>query len=369
MPEPLKNIFTPKLLGGFAEILEKTCPGFSPAPFLARVFDPGWEALELKQRMRHISHCLGAALPAGFPQAAHCLVKTTQRLIDRQGEKLAFEYCFLPDFIEVYGLEHPDAALSALETITRWSSAEFAVRPFLIRYPEPMYAQMLAWSVHPSPMVRRLASEGFRPRLPWGMGVPALKRDPSPTLPVLENLKADPAETVRRSVANHLNDISKDHPDLALQLARRWYGQSPETDWVVRHALRGLLKKGRPEALALFGFEQAAEGLEIEQLEVPEQLRIGDTLEFAFLVKNTGNQDCDIRLEYGIDYRTGTGKISRKIFKIKEIRLEVGASAPVRRSQRFTDFTTRKHYAGAHRLRILVNGRELAGREFELTDG
>jgi 3-methyladenine DNA glycosylase AlkC len=231
-----------------------------------------------------------------------------------------------------------------------------------------MYPKMLLWAEHSSPLVRRLASEGFRPRLPWGMGIPALKRDPAPVLPVLEKLKSDPAETVRRSVANNLNDISKDHPALALQLARRWQGKNPDTDWVVRHALRGLLKKGHPAALAMFGFEQGVAGIAIEDLQLPAQVPIGGNLEFSFLVKNAAKQDRQIRLEYAIDYLTGTGKISRKVFKIKELTLGAGAAETVWRHQRFTDFTTRKHYPGAHRLRILVNGKELVERAFSVLD-
>ncbi|MCB0534271.1 MAG: hypothetical protein KDD14_18860 [Saprospiraceae bacterium] len=360
MPDPLKKLFSEPLLSGFAQNLCRVLPAFNRADFLARTFDDGWEHRELKQRMRHIAECLGATLPPKYPEAVQVLVDTVGHLIAEQGEKMAFEYCFLPDFVEVFGLDHPDTSIPALETLTRWSSAEFAVRPFLLRYPERMYPQMLAWSAHASPMVRRLASEGFRPRLPWGMGVPALKRDPAPVLPVLEKLKADPAETVRRSVANNLNDISKDHPELALELARRWQGHNADTDWVVRHALRGLLKKGHPDALALFGFEQGLSGIVVENLQWRPEVRIGETFDFSFLVKNTDKLARQIRLEYGIDYLTGTGKTSRKVFKIKELTLQGGAVDTIRRQQRFTDFATRKHYPGEHRLRILVNGVEVA---------
>lgn len=366
MAEPLKHLFSRPLVEGFAQILQTTWHPFDRAAFVASVFDADWERRELKQRMRHIAERLGAALPPEYPKALQTVVLATEHLIGRHGEKLAFEYCFLPDFVEVFGVEHPEVSVPALEAITRWSSAEFAVRPFLLRYPERMYPQMLAWSQHASPMVRRLSSEGFRPRLPWGMGVPALKRDPSPILPVLENLKADPAETVRRSVANCLNDISKDHPDLALDIARRWHRQHPDTDWIVRHALRGLLKKGHAEALARFGFDQNVAGIVVENLEAPANVPLGGDLTFAFAVRNTASTPQQIRLEYGIDYRTGSGKVSPKVFKIKEIILDAGQVETIQKRQRFTDLTTRKHYPGAHRLRILVNGKERADWQFEV---
>lgn len=364
MAEPLKNIFSRPLVEGFAQTMQTVWPPFDRDAFAESVFDSGWEQLELKQRMRRIAESLGGALPAKYPAAINIVVHATEHLIRQHGEKLTFEYCFLPDFVEVFGQEYPDASIPALETITRWSSAEFAVRPFLLRYPERMYPQMLAWSKHSSPMVRRLSSEGFRPRLPWGMGVPVLKRDPAPILPVLENLKADPAETVRRSVANCLNDISKDHPDLALDIARRWHGRHSDTDWIVRHALRGLLKKGHAEALARFGFDRDVAGIVVENLEAPDSVSLGGELVFSFLVKNTTNNPQPIRLEYGIDYLTGSGKVSPKIFKIKEMILGAAQTETIQKRQRFTDFTTRKHYAGGHRLRVLVNGKEVSERGF-----
>ena len=339
-------------------------PSFPAKTFVSTVFSSAWEGLELKQRIRHISHALRGSLPAEYPDALAVLVKTTEKKIGREGEQLNFWYSFFPDFVETFGVEHPNESLPALESITRLSSAEFAIRPFLLRYPDRLHAQMLAWSRHPSPMVRRLSSEGFRPRLPWGKGVPALKRDPSPILPVLENLRNDPAETVRRSVANNLNDIAKDHPALVLDIARRWYGQSAETDWIVRHACRGLLKKGHPDALAHFGFEQGIAGVSVNNLQLTDSVRIGTALDFSFSLNNDTASAVTLRIEYGIDYLTGTGKTSSKVFKIKEMTLPPGAKESILRRQRFTDFTTRKHYPGQHRLKILINGIALAEQSF-----
>lgn len=367
MPEPLKNMFSRSLIEPFAAEVLEVWKKFPTQLFLNQVFDADWEARELKQRVRHISHSLRAHLPAEYPAALDIVVKTTERYLDRHGEKLTFEYTFLPDFVETHGADFPDSSILALETLTRWSSAEFAVRPFLLRYPERMYTQMLAWSHHASPMVRRLSSEGIRPRLPWGMGVPALKRDPSPILPILENLKHDPAETVRRSVANNLNDIAKDHPTLVLDIAGRWLGHSPETDWIVRHACRGLLKKGNAAALAHFGFQQGVQGIEVSDLHFSEKVKVGGRLDFSFLTKNVSKTAAQIRLEYGISYQTLSGKISRKVFKIKELELAPDQVEPIARYQSFQDFTTRKHFPGPHSLEILVNGQPLAEAIFEVS--
>ncbi|MBV6443293.1 MAG: putative protein YhaZ [Saprospiraceae bacterium] len=367
MPEPLKNMFSRRLIESFAAEVQAAWKNFPLQQFLDQVFYPEWEGLELKQRVRRISHALRQNLPPEYPDALDIVMKTTRRYLDRHGDKLTFEYTFLPDFVEAHGVKYPDASIPALETLTRWSSAEFAVRPFLLRYPDRMHAQMLAWSFHKSAMVRRLSSEGIRPRLPWGMGVPSLKRDPSPILPILENLKTDPAETVRRSVANNLNDIAKDHPDLVLDIAARWLGHTAETDWIVRHACRGLLKKGNAAALAHFGFRQGVEGIDLAGLRFSTEVPVGGRLEFSFSVKNTSGAEAPVRLEYGIDYQTLSGKISSKVFKIREFGLTPGRSEYIVRSQSFQDFTTRKHYPGPHRLRILVNGKAVAEGEFEVT--
>lgn len=365
-PFQLKNIYTTSLLADYAQLLQKTWKPFAVQDFLAAVFDEGWKNLELKERTRHISEQLRRHLPPDYPRSLEILVETIQKLLTTSGEKMVFEHGFVPDFVERFGLEDPDVSISAMETITRWSSAEFAVRPFLLRYPERMFGQMLVWSEHESAMVRRLSSEGFRPRLPWGMGVPVLKKDPAPILPVLEKLKQDPAETVRRSVANNLNDISKDHPDLVLQIAGRWLGKSAETDWIVRHACRSLLKKGDATALAHFGFEKGLEGIEIRHFSFSKMVNIGGQLDFSFTLKNTSTTPANIRLEYAIDFITSTGKISRKVFKIKELAIMPTAETPISKKQSFKDFTTRKHFAGRHQLAILVNGKVLTEGDFEV---
>jgi 3-methyladenine DNA glycosylase AlkC len=368
MAEPLKNIFSRRLMEPFATELKSVYPIFRSEAFFAELFDHQWEHLELKQRIRRISEVLRRYLPAEYPKALEILVQTTERYLQLHGEKLTFEYLFLPDFVETHGVNYPEASIPALETITRWSSAEFAVRPFLLHYPEQMYRQMLEWSKHPSPMVRRLSSEGIRPRLPWGMGVPALKRDPSPIFPILENLKNDPAETVRRSVANNLNDIAKDHPEQVLAIAEGWLGNNPETDWIVRHACRGLLKKGNAAALAHFGFEKGIAGIQVENLRCTLSVPVGGRLDFSFSLQNQSEASVSVRLEYGIDYQTLSGKTSVKVFKIKELKLSPGQALPVEKYQRFQDFTTRKHFAGTHKLTILVNGASMAQCSFEVIE-
>jgi 3-methyladenine DNA glycosylase AlkC len=274
---------------------------------------------------------------------------------------------FIPDLIEVFGQAHPRVSLDAIETITQFTSAEFAIRPFLLNAPDSTMKQMLKWSTHQNDQVRRLSSEGCRPRLPWAMALPFLKKDPSPVLPILENLKADRAETVRRSVANNLNDISKDHPDLVAQIARQWSGKSAETNWIIKHGCRTLLKRAHGKTLDHFGLKAdvhvSVTGLKLAK----KKIRIGESLTFSFNVSCREKKATNLRLEYAIDYRKASGKASQKIFQIRELGMAPGETLHFIRKQSFRDFTTRTHFPGEHKIYVRVNGQPLASASFFLT--
>lgn len=363
-PFQLKNIYTPQLINEFGGVVLEVYNDFPLDTFSKKVFNTKWRSLELKQRMRHISDQLRDHLPADYKKALPVLTKVTDKLIKRHGEKMMFEYGFIPDFIERFGIEYPDISIPALAKVTRWTSAEFAVRPYIKLYPERMYQQMLEWSSDKSFAVRRLSSEGIRPRLPWGMGIPVLKKDPSPILPILENLKSDPAETVRRSVANNLNDISKDHPELFLDIIHKWQGQSVETDWIIRHASRGLLRKGHPVALSVFGFSKDQKHLVVEDFVHSNKVMLGDKLDFSFTIINKSTKPVNARVEFAVQFVLSTGKTSKKVFHIKESGIAGRASFSIKKYLRFVDLTTRKHYPGKHTLSILINGREMVSGDF-----
>ncbi len=361
MAEPLKNIYSKAFIDELTTALKKVCPMLDANRFTKLVFDKDWSEKELKQRMRHIAEVMRQVLPEDFTETAEVLVGCIEELKKTRDGEMYFEFMFFPDFVELYGIETPELALPALEKITQFTSAEYAVRPFLIRYPERMQQQMYAWATHPHPMVRRLASEGFRPRLPWGMSVPYLKKDPSVILPVLEKLKHDESETVRRSVANNLNDIAKDHPGVVLRLISEWNGQSKEVDWVIRHGSRGLLKRGNTDALKHFGLIDI-KGIKVEDLKTDKKkIRIGETLLFSFSLEV--KKEVKLRLEYGIDFVKANGKTSRKIFKLSEGFFEKGVYQ-FSRKQSFKDLTTRKHYPGKHSIAILINGKEKTSVDF-----
>jgi 3-methyladenine DNA glycosylase AlkC len=363
MAEPLKHMYNPAFFEKLCPVMRKSIPGFDYNNFIHQIFNSTWPDLELKERVRHIALALHRFLPADFPGTARILVRLSAALRKEVREQ-GFATIFIPEYIQVFGLDHPDASLAAIEEITKLVSGEFAVRPFLIRYPEKTLKKMLTWSTHEDASVRRLASEGCRPRLPWAMVIPSLKKDPSPVLPILENLKTDPSEYVRRSVANNLNDIAKDHPDLVLQIVRKWKGFGADTDRIIKHACRTLLKKGDHHALTLHGFDPKSRAA-VSSFTLPKaKVKIGGHLNFKFEFINKEKRLAWFWLEYAIDYITSSGKTSRKIFKISESSLPPGKKVKVQRKQSFKNFTTRKHFKGKHLITILANGKKLASREF-----
>jgi 3-methyladenine DNA glycosylase AlkC len=357
--EPFKHRFFQRpFFDDLAAAIETVDPAFERKRFFAHLYDRTWDGLELKGRMRHATEALGATLPGDYERALAILLAVESRFS-------GFDHLLFADVVERYGVDHFEASMDALEVLTR-TSAEFAVRPFIRRYPERAFARMLAWTRHPSEHVRRLASEGCRPRLPWGTALAELKRDPSPILPILEQLKDDPSEYVRRSVANNLGDIAKDHPDLAVDLARRWMSGSTARRALVKHALRDLLKKGHPRALKLFGVGGTV-SVAIERLAVePARVRLGGTAALHVALRSTGRKRQRVRLEYAVTYARPGGRSGRKVFQIAEVDVAAGATLAVTRKLTFADRTIRTHHPGPHTLTLITNGQALGTAAFTL---
>ena len=357
----LKDLYNPRFFEKLCPVLKKEIPGFDCRDFIFRVFNNAWPDLELKARARHIATVLHHFLTPDFNHNTTSLIRISNALRRTDSQNLL--YFFIPDYLEIYGLDHPEQSLKTMEQITKLVSAEFAVRPFLIRYPEQTMRCLYEWSLNTDPHVRRLSSEGCRPRLPWAMGIPKLKKDPTPIFPILENLKADSSEYVRRSVANNINDIAHDHPDLVINLAKRWLGKDPLTDQIIRHGSRTLFKKGNEQMLTLHGLTPTSKAA-IRKLIHPPAIRIGDDLVFQFAFVSKEQNPTPFRLDYAIDYLTSTGKCSRKVFRISEKIFPPGEAIIIQRKQSFRNLTTRRHYKGRHNLRIIANGKELAQTEF-----
>ncbi len=362
MPDLIKNRYNQESLRELALDIQSVYNEFQTEEFLESTMDETWKELELKDRLIQISVNLGKYLPADYKTA----VGIIDKVVMNYGTWLDGFGGFFPIFVEIYGQNEADwdISMAALARYTPYASSELAVRSFIINREERMMAQMYEWSKDENELVRRLASEGCRPQLPWGQALARFKKDPAPILPILEQLKTDPSIHVRKSVANNLNDISKTHPDLVAKLAKEWYGKNETTDWIVKHGCRTLLKNGNRDVLALFGYGDVTSA-EIQNfaLEATSVL-IGEDLVFSFtvLTKNASK----VRLEYGIDYVKSNGKRNRKIFKISEVSLKEKEKKFYTKKHSFADVSVRKHYPGIHSITLIVNGVEQKKLDFKV---
>ena len=355
MAAALKDRYNPAFIKQLSERIKSYYSSFDETAFQQHIFDDDWKQRELKQRLRHITQTLHRYLPKDYLQSLDILKKSAPLFS-------GFEPMFFPDYVELYGFDHWDQSMLALKHFTQYSSSEFAVRPFIISNEKRMMKQMLLWSQHKNHHVRRLASEGCRPRLPWAMSLPIFKKEPEGILKILEQLKNDESEYVRRSVANNLNDISKDHPKLVLNIAKEWLGISSKTDWIIKHACRSLLKQGSHEALELFGFF-SPKHIAISAITLNEKsICIGETLEFSFTLRATKPLG-KFRIAFAIDYKKRKGKNSRKIFMLSETTQSSMEKYFVKKHS-FQQRSTRKHYPGKHHLAIIINGLEMGTIDF-----
>lgn len=363
MPELLKNRYCYESLHELAVRIVDVYHSFQADAFVNEIMNETWDELGLKARMRQIALNLGKYLPVDYEKALGVI----DRVIAGYPEGFNdFTLMYFPDFVEVFGQDECnwDLSIAALERYTQSSSSEFAVRPFIINHEERMMRQMSAWAKHDNEHVRRLASEGCRPLLPWGQVLDSFKKDPSPVLYILDQLKADPSLYVRKSVANNLNDISKNHPGLVAKLAKDWYGKNNHTDWIIKHGCRTLLKKGDRDVLEIFGFTDSC-CINVDRFSLsPPSVTIGEDITFSFTIQSA--KPAKVRLEYGIDYVKANHKRNRKIFQISELTLTENQKKSYTKTHSFANFTTRKHYPGPHTITLIVNGTEHSSLNFEV---
>lgn len=357
----LKEHFGVKLAGDFAGAIRNIHPEFRSGAFVERLAGE-LESLELKARMGAIARALRDFLPEDYPAALAVLMETLEsgRLAN------GFSLLALGQFVENYGLDHPGPSLRALYDITKRSSSEFAIRPYILRHPELTLELLRRWTRDPDHHVRRLVSEGTRPRLPWASRLGPFIADPAPVLELLELLKDDPSEYVRRSVANNLNDIGKDHPEILLETARRWSPDAtPERKRIIAHALRSLVKQGNQDALGILGF--GGNEITLRDLRLsPATMRMNDTLSFSFSLHSHAAAEQRLVVDYLIHFVKASGERSPKVFKMTTRTIDGLGSLALSRRHTIRPITTRRYYSGTHRLEIQVNGTIVGGAEFEL---
>jgi 3-methyladenine DNA glycosylase AlkC len=325
--------------------------------------------LELKQRVNWIAQCLQAELPPSLPEASPILLAALPEPLDPSLSDNDFGDFIIAPFGEVVlalGLDdNPQLVLDLLGEITKRFSMEFALRAVLNRWGDLTLVRLQEWAGHENYHIRRLVSEGTRPKLPWGQGIDIA---PEQMMPLLDELHSDPTRYVTRSVANHLNDITKINPQLAMERLQAWAGDgrqsTSELTWMTRHALRGLVKKGDPSAMRMVGFDPDAP-IQMADLKVPEIAKIGQDLTFhATLLAKVG---CKAMVDYVFWRQRANGSLAPKVFKLKQLNLV--ADDPVTLTKRHNlkaDATTFRWYPGPHRIEVQVNGCVLGGADFTL---
>jgi 3-methyladenine DNA glycosylase AlkC len=368
MAEPLKNQFGVELADKIAGMISHVFPAFEQDAFVKNVLD-GYEALGLMPRGWKIARTLRGYLPVNYPEAVEILIESLGPKLDTTEDLGMAPFLYLPHvcFVAEYGLDHFEISMCAQYELTQRFSAEFSIRPFLAQHTEATLARLKDWAKDPSPHVRRLVSEGTRPRLPWAPRLREFQKDPRPVLALLELLKDDPELYVRRSVANNLNDIGKDHPALLVETARRWMNNATdERRWLVSHALRSAVKRAEPGALEVMGFGEEANVSIENALITPQRVLTGGSVEITFEVTNTDSRRQRILVDFRVHFMKANGKTSPKVFKLKTIDLAPRETVRMGKSVSLAEMTTRKHYAGTHKVDVVLNGHTKPLGAFEL---
>ena len=368
--EPLKHHFDSEIPGKIAGMIGAVFPQFEVDAFVRDAIDK-YEDLDLMQRGWKIARTLRRYLPDDYAKAAEIIVASLGTKIEKTEGLGMAPFLYLPHvcFVAEYGLDHFDVSMRAQYELTQRFSAEFSIRPYLERYPEATLARLKTWTQDPSAHVRRLVSEGTRPRLPWASRLRAFQVDPRPVLALLELLKDDSELYVRRSVANNLNDIGKDHPVLLVETARHWMSDATEERrWLIRHALRSAIKRAETGALDVLGFGNMAK-VSVRKVSItPKLALIGESAAITFEITNTDSQQQRVLVDFCVHYMKANGKTSPKVFKLKAIELAPQETVQLGKTISLSEMTTRKHYPGTHKVDVILNGRADPLGTFELVE-
>ncbi len=364
MPDALKDNFNDELVAELSDRLESIEPHrFDRARFIAEM-TPTLHDLELKDRVALVADAIRVAIDAEYPDALAAVVAVSETELN------PWTGWALCSFIERHGLDHPDRSLSAMETVTRSFSCEFAVRPYLERHLELTTRFLRRWVTSSDEHVRRLVSEGTRPLLPWGPRVAALTEDPTIGLELVGQLRHDESETVRRSVANHLNDIAKADPALVVKTLTEWIEDDPPVnDKMVRHALRTLVKQGHPGALGLLGFTIDPHVNVVAFTCEPDSVDLGTRIELAATIASTAPEAQLLVVDFVIHHRTARGGTSPKVFKWTTLDLAPGEEQTIIKRRLIQNASTRTYYPGEHVVELQIAGRTLATTSFTIRPG
>jgi 3-methyladenine DNA glycosylase AlkC len=368
MAGQLKDQFGPGAARAIAAMIRAVHADFPHDAFLRDAL-AGYGPLSLTGRGFNIAEALRKHLPQDYPKAVDVLLASASQPHEHRASGGMASFLYMPHmfFVARHGLDHFEDSMRAQHALTQRFTAEFSIRAFLEKHPEATLARLRQWATDPSPHVRRLVSEGTRPRLPWAPRLRAFQNDPRPVLELLEMLKDDPELYVRRSVANNLNDIAKDHPELLASVAKRWLrGASAERRWIVGHALRSAVKRADAGALAALGYGGKAEVALGGARITPRVAKIGGGVTVSFVLRNRTRKPQRVMADLVVHFvkARGTGA---KTFKLKALDLVPRGSAELRKKIGLRQLTTRKHYPGIHKVEAQLNGQRVGVGSFRLS--
>jgi len=373
MPEPFKNVFNRQLILVMAGHFQRHWPAFDADAFCDTA-SKNMETLELKARSEQIMQTMIQYLPDDFTQAGDILLASLSPAQDGDIFGITVDndgiagWAIMPmaHYVGLRGHDHFDLSMTLFREFTKRFSSEFGIRFFLLASPEQTLSVLKQWAKDSDRHVRRLVSEGTRPRLPWAMRLPLFIKDPVPVIELLELLKDDEEEYVRRSVANNLNDIARDHPDIVAELAETWMqNASKEREKLIRHACRTLIKQGNKKVLLLFGFKSPMiKPVRIDML-TPEVV-FGSALQFSVSIASNASHDQPLMIDYIIHHQKANGKTSTKVFKWRTKSLEANKSLTLTKTHSMKKITTRMYYPGLHRVEVMVNGVAVGSVDFQL---
>lgn len=368
MAAQLKDQFGKDIPHHIGSMLQAVMPSFQLEAFVNQCLE-GYEEMELTGRAKHIAQQMAHCLPNEFEQANEILLASLKVPVNNQKKHGMDGFLFMPHvyFVAEFGIDHFDAAMKAQYELTQRFTAEFSIRAFIEKYPTKTLALLKKWTRDESHHVRRLVSEGTRPRLPWASRLKDFQQDPEPVIALLEVLKDDPEIYVRRSVANNLNDISKDHPERVNQLASAWLNKaSKQRTWVVKHGLRSLIKQGNLNTLALLGFKPSKHIQLSDATITPNTANIGENVCIQFSLTNNSDGPQKVLIDFAIHYKKANGTNKPKVFKLVEKTLSAKGCFTINKTISLKQLTTRQHYAGDHPISVIINGEEHHIGQFEI---
>lgn len=361
--EALKNVYNQDSIEYISKEIKKIYPSFNSKAFQESILKDLTEK-ELKDRVKLISQSLYTYLPSDFKQSIKIILQTIETKKEKnekwQGnhsEKISgFLAWPFTQFVEDYGTHDVRTSLQALKELTKSFTAEFAIRIFIDQYPEVCFKTFKQWSKDKNHHVRRLVSEGTRPKLPWAKQVPYLNSNPQERLKLILSLKEDTSDYVRKSIANHLNDISKTHPDLFYKAIQEFDLKDLQQKRIVTHAARTLIKSGDKKIFKFFNLKQS-EKIKIKQAQIStKQVKLGEKLTFKLALENTSNLSQELIIHYSIHFLLKNKKSGEKKFLLKKITLQKNENKEIEKSHTFIQQTTRTLYAGKHKISFYING-------------